>query len=79
MCSYSIPGHVHVSQDTYSLLAHRFSAVCRGESTIKGKGIMKTYFLVSLPAGQREILLEHRTAQDGPAAGDKRSSNELSA
>ena len=49
MCSYSHPGHVHVSETTHALLKHRFGAVCRGVSEIKGKGSMKTYFLMNTP------------------------------
>ena len=59
MCSYSLPGHVHVSETTHALLSHRFAAVCRGEREIKGKGKMKTYFLTSLPAAQTEVRLGH--------------------
>lgn len=61
MCSYSEPDHVHVSEVTHRLLSHRFSSVCRGEREIKGKGRMKTYFLVNLPPQQREVLIEHRS------------------
>ena len=60
MCSYSLPNHVHVSETTHQLLYHRFGAVCRGESQIKGKGRMKTFFLVNLPFDQKEILMYHR-------------------
>ena len=49
MCSYSSPGHVHVSEKTYVLLKHQFDAVCRGSLDIKGKGSMKTYYLVNTP------------------------------
>ena len=60
MCTYSLPGHVHVSESTHKLLKHRFASVCRGEREIKGKGMMTTYFLVGLPAGSSEVILEHR-------------------
>jgi class 3 adenylate cyclase len=62
MCSYSLPDHVHVSEATYQLLKHKFGAVCRGVSEIKGKGKMNTYLLVNLPSAQEEIVMEHRTA-----------------
>jgi len=60
MCSYSLQGHVHVSDATYEMVRETYAAVCRGERAIKGKGKMKTYFMLNLPAGQGEILLEHR-------------------
>lgn len=60
MCSYSLPGHVHVSQETYRLVSHRFAAVCRGARAIKGKGTMNTYFLINLPADQVELSLQLR-------------------
>ena len=60
MCTHSLPGHVHVSQTTHELLKHRFASVCRGERHVKGKGRMTTYFLVGLPAGSNEVLLQHR-------------------
>ena len=50
MCSYSKPGHVHVSETSYQLLAHRYPAISRGPMEIKGKGRMSTYFLVNLPS-----------------------------
>ena len=65
MCSYGAPGHVHVSERTYSLLRHRYSAVCRGESEIKGKGAMRTFFLVNLPADQTEVALMHASEASG--------------
>jgi class 3 adenylate cyclase len=60
MCSYSAPGHVHVSEDTYQLVKAKFGAVCRGERPIKGKGILRTFWLLNLPAEQLEIALQHR-------------------
>ena len=59
MCSYSKPGHVHVSEATYGFVQDTFAAVCRGEREIKGKGKMRTYFVLPLPANQNEILLTH--------------------
>ena len=50
MCSYSKPGHIHCSQASYALLAHRYPALARGEMEVKGKGKMSTYFLLNLPA-----------------------------
>jgi len=50
MCSYSSPGHVHVSEATYQLTKSSYMAINRGERTIKGKGTMRTYFLLNMPA-----------------------------
>ena len=49
MCSYSEPGRVHVTDNAHALLRHRFDATLRGEREIKGKGKMKTYFLLNSP------------------------------
>ena len=50
MCQHSLPAHVHVSEETRSLVAHRFGSINRGEMEIKGKGPMTTHFLLNLPA-----------------------------
>jgi class 3 adenylate cyclase len=46
MESYSLPGHIQVSADTYQLLKNKFSFQRRGLIDIKGKGKMETYFLI---------------------------------
>ena len=61
MCAYSLPGHVHISEVTHELVRDRFSSVCRGERAIKGKGSMRTHFLLNMPADQPEISLQHHT------------------
>jgi len=50
MCSYSKPGHVHVSDVSYKLLSHRYPAIARTPMEIKGKGLMQTYYLLNMPA-----------------------------
>ena len=55
MCTYSKPGRVHVSQATYELLKHRFSAEPRGKQQIKGKGEMQTYLLRNRPPLEGEV------------------------
>jgi class 3 adenylate cyclase len=67
MCSASLPDHVHVSEATYELVRHRFGAVCRGEKDIKGKGRMKTYFLVNLPPVATEVTLGHQSMPSSPS------------
>ena len=49
MCSYSKPGQVHVSVDTWRLLRHHYPAIPRGKREIKGKGMMDTFFLMNMP------------------------------
>jgi class 3 adenylate cyclase len=45
MESHGEPSMVHVSQATRNLLQGRYRFTDRGESSIKGKGMMRTYFL----------------------------------
>ena len=56
MCSYSKPNHINISEVTHELLKKRYGAVPRGELNIKGKGKMKTYFLLNMPVEQQEAL-----------------------
>lgn len=46
MESHGIAGKIHVSEDTYLLLKDRFIFEERGEIEVKGKGRMRTYFLI---------------------------------
>ena len=82
MCSYSKPGHMNISHDAYQLLKHRYGALPRGELEVKGKGKMKTYYLLNMPVEQQEHLQvqvkEHlqvisvvdRWARKGKSSGD---------
>jgi adenylate cyclase len=45
MESHGIPGEIHVTEQIYNLLRDKYSFVDRGEIEVKGKGLMKTYFL----------------------------------
>lgn len=45
MQSYCENGHVQTTRETYMLLKDKFELKERGEMEIKGKGIMKTYYL----------------------------------
>jgi hypothetical protein len=56
MCSYSKPNHINVSESTYQLLKDNYGAVPRGEMAVKGKGMMKTYFLLNMPVETQEEL-----------------------
>ena len=46
MESYGIPGKIQVTEQSYNLLKDDFEFAERGQVEIKGKGMMKTYFLV---------------------------------
>ncbi|MCT7976006.1 adenylate/guanylate cyclase domain-containing protein [Laspinema olomoucense] len=46
MESHGLPGSIQVSEDTYQVLANRYQFEERGSIAIKGKGEMKTYFLL---------------------------------
>jgi class 3 adenylate cyclase len=47
MESHSLPGKIHVSENTFSLLKKEYIFTDRGIIEIKGKGPMKTFFLES--------------------------------
>jgi len=47
MESHGVPGKVHCSGTVYKLLKKKFGFESRGIQKIKGKGNMRTYFLVS--------------------------------
>ncbi|MDJ1176325.1 adenylate/guanylate cyclase domain-containing protein [Roseofilum capinflatum] len=46
MESHGLPGTIQVSQSTYEKLQGKYHFQERGEIPIKGKGLMKTYFLI---------------------------------
>ena len=45
MESHGVPGEIQVTENTYNLLKNKYNFVQRGKIEIKGKGLMKTYFL----------------------------------
>jgi adenylate cyclase len=47
MESHGEAGQVHITEATYKLLGDEFDCVSRGVISIKGKGEMKTYFVVA--------------------------------
>lgn len=61
MESYSIPGHLHMSLETYQRVKYSVSAdsniACRGEIEVKGKGKMETYIMPLPSRLQFPILL----------------------
>lgn len=47
MESHGVVGKIQVSQSTYQLLQGKYDFQARGEIDVKGKGAMKTYFLLA--------------------------------
>eukprot|EP00026_Physarum_polycephalum_P001320 Phypoly_transcript_01321.p1 GENE.Phypoly_transcript_01321~~Phypoly_transcript_01321.p1 ORF type:complete len:738 (+),score=98.12 Phypoly_transcript_01321:65-2278(+) len=45
MCSHGAIQRIHVSESTYQLLSTKYIFESRGEIGVKGKGVMRTYFL----------------------------------
>ncbi len=63
MESYGVPGRIHLSDATYELIRDDFECEPRGTIDVKGKGPMRTWFLV----GERRTRAE--SARPGVAAG----------
>jgi adenylate cyclase len=51
--AYSLPGRIHVSEQTRRVLEHRYEFEPRGNITLRGKGQMETAFLVARKGGAR--------------------------
>jgi adenylate cyclase len=62
MESHSEPGRIHLSEATYELIRDEFDCEPRGTIEVKGKGPMRTWFLV----GERHAFAER--APEGVAA-----------
>jgi class 3 adenylate cyclase len=45
MESHGIAGEIQVTESTFLLLQNKYNFDCRGMIEVKGKGLMKTYFL----------------------------------
>lgn len=50
MESHGVPGRIHIGETTYELLRDRFECEPRGTIDVKGKGPMRTWFLVGARA-----------------------------
>jgi class 3 adenylate cyclase len=46
MESHGVPGRIHLSEATYELIRDEFECEARGTVDVKGKGPMRTWFLV---------------------------------
>jgi adenylate cyclase len=55
MESHGVPGHIQVTERVRGLLADRFVFRERGTVEVKGKGRMRTYFLVGRPPGPSPV------------------------
>ena len=55
MESHGVPGHIQVTERVQGLLADRFVFRERGTVEVKGKGRMRTYFLVGRPPGPSPV------------------------
>jgi class 3 adenylate cyclase len=64
MESHGEPGTIHVSDETRTLLKDMYELTSRGEITVKGKGVMRTWFLEGrLPGGDtRQTRLPRKIA-----------------
>jgi class 3 adenylate cyclase len=70
MESHGEPGTVHVSEETRQLLKDMYVLTPRGEISIKGKGVMRTWFLTGrLPSDGSSVQtqLPRKIASDTPA------------
>jgi adenylate cyclase len=54
MESHGVPGRIHLSDATYELICDEFECEPRGTVDVKGKGLMRTWFLV----GERRARAE---------------------
>jgi adenylate cyclase len=53
--AYSVPGRIHISEQTRRVLEHRYVFEPRGDITLRGKGQMKTAFLVARKGGAPRV------------------------
>ena len=63
MESHGVPGRIHLSDATYELIRDEFECEPRGTIEVKGKGPMRTWFLL------RERSIRAVSAQPGAAVG----------
>jgi class 3 adenylate cyclase len=56
MESHGLPGQIHLTEATYQLLVNKFVFKERGTIDIKGKGLMRTYFLTGRKSSSIDFL-----------------------
>jgi class 3 adenylate cyclase len=66
MESHGDPGTIHVTDDTRNLLKDMYELTPRGEISVKGKGVMRTWFLVGPlhQGGMAQTQLPQKRAPD---------------
>jgi class 3 adenylate cyclase len=57
MESHGVPGEIQVTESSYDLLKNNYHFEFRGEIAIKGKGMMKTYFLKGRKSETNKVQL----------------------
>uniref|UniRef100_A0A0N5C0T5 Guanylate cyclase n=1 Tax=Strongyloides papillosus TaxID=174720 RepID=A0A0N5C0T5_STREA len=64
MESNGMPGCIHMSSDMYGLLSELggFEMECRGEVMIKGKGLLKTYWLIGNSNDEFRIVMKEKSS-----------------
>jgi adenylate cyclase len=62
-----VEGRIQVPEDVYERLKHEFVLEPRGEVDIKGKGVMRTWYLV----GRRDEHAARSAAEHGAAVAGR--------
>src|SRR5947207_2345572 len=66
MESHSVPGRIHLTDATYELIRDEFNCEPRGTIEVKGKGPMRTWFLVGERRADTESSLPGMAAANAP-------------
>ena len=64
MESYSLPGEVNISENTYQLVKHHFDCEFRGMINVKNKGMMKMYFVKEALSTATKPFMEEIIEED---------------
>src|SRR3989441_1903933 len=70
METHSVPGRIHLTHATHQLLRHQVKCGARGTDDAKGKGPMRTWFLVGERRPQAESAGPGVAAARAPRAGE---------
>ncbi|MEJ2162819.1 MAG: adenylate/guanylate cyclase domain-containing protein [Robiginitalea sp.] len=71
MESYSEPGHINISENTYQLVKDHFICEYRGKVNVKNKGMMNMYFVKEALGGSEETPIQQRVSEDVSLGGSK--------
>ena len=66
METHSVPGRVHLSDATYELIRDEFDCEPRGTIEVKGKGPMRTWFLLGERHAHAESARQGMVAASAP-------------